>query len=177
MNGYKRPVRATAFGSRQRRVTGDQYDNFSVDFEYENGVHLHSMCRQIDGCSNNVSEEVRGTKGYWRSADDAIFDLAGNKIWEFDYDAMRATYQQENAYVLEHVDWVNHIRKGEMHNEATECGLSSLCGVMGRVAAYTGDTIEWDAISAADLDLLPEKLELGKMDMKQYTVPVPGTGK
>jgi hypothetical protein len=64
-----------------------------------------------------------------------------------------------------------------MHNEATECGLSSLCGVMGRVAAYTGDTIEWDAISAADLDLLPEKLELGKMDMKQYTVPVPGTGK
>ena len=64
-----------------------------------------------------------------------------------------------------------------MHIEAGECGLSSLCGVMGRVAAYTGDTIEWDAISAADLDLLPEKLELGKMDMKQYTVPVPGTGK
>ena len=177
MNGYKRPVRATAFGSRQRRITGDQYDNFSVDFEYENGVHLHSMCRQIDGCSNNVSEEVRGTKGYWRSADDAIFDLAGNKIWEFDYDAMRATYKQENAYVLEHVDWVNHIRKGEMHNEATECGISSLCGVMGRVAAYTGDTVEWDAISAAELDLVPEKLELGKMDMGKYTVPVPGTGK
>ena len=31
-SGYK-PKRATAFGSRQRRVTGDQYDNFSVDFE------------------------------------------------------------------------------------------------------------------------------------------------
>ena len=177
MNGYKRPVRATAFGSRQRRITGDQYDNFSVDFEYENGVHLHSMCRQIDGCSNNVSEEVRGTKGYWRSADDAIFDLDGNKIWEFDYDAMRATYAQENAYVLEHVDWVNHIRKGEAHNEATECGISSLCGIMGRVAAYTGDTVEWDAISAAELDLLPEKLELGPMDMSKYTVQVPGTGK
>ena len=177
MNGYKRPVRATAFGSRQRRITGDQYDNFSVDFEYENGVHLHSMCRQIDGCSNNVSEEVRGTKGYWRSADDAIFDLAGNKIWEFDYDTMRATYHQENAYVLEHVDWVNHIRKGEAHDEATECGLSSLCGIMGRVAAYTGETVEWDAISAAELDLLPEKLELGKMDMSAYTVKVPGKGK
>ena len=177
MNGYKRPVRATAFGSRQRRITGDQYDNFSVDFEYENGVHLHSMCRQIDGCSNNVSEEVRGTKGYWKSADDAIFDLAGNKIWEFDYDAMRATYKQENAYVLEHVDWVNHIRKGEPHNEATECGISSLCGVMGRVAGYTGDTVEWYAISASELDLLPEKLELGKMDMSAYTVKVPGKGK
>ena len=48
---------------------------------------------------------------------------------------------------------------------------------MGRVAAYTGDTVEWDAISASELDLLPEKLELGKMDMGKYTVPVPGTGK
>ena len=69
MIGYKHPIKATGFGSRQRRVTGDQFDNFSVDFEYENGVHLHSMCRQIDGCSNNVSEEVHGTKGYWKSAE------------------------------------------------------------------------------------------------------------
>ena len=48
---------------------------------------------------------------------------------------------------------------------------------MGRVAAYTGETVEWDAIGAAELDLLPEKLELGKMDMSKYTVPVPGSGK
>ena len=27
-----KPVSATGFGSRQRRITGDQYDNFSVDF-------------------------------------------------------------------------------------------------------------------------------------------------
>ncbi|MBT4484385.1 MAG: Gfo/Idh/MocA family oxidoreductase, partial [Candidatus Latescibacteria bacterium] len=57
------PVKAVGFGSRQRRVTGDQYDFFSVDFEYENGMHLHSMCRQIDGCANNVSEYLVGTKG------------------------------------------------------------------------------------------------------------------
>ena len=177
MFGYKHPIKATAFGSRQRRITGDQYDFFSVDFEYENGIHLHSMCRQIDGCSNNVSEEVHGTKGYWKSADDAIYDLQGNKIWEFDYDAMRAEFKQEDPYVLEHVDWVNHIRKGTVHDEASECGMSSLCGVMGREAAYTGQTIEWDTISASDLDYLPEKLEMGKMDMKSYTVAKPGTGK
>jgi hypothetical protein len=55
--------------------------------------------------------------------------------------------------------------------------MSSLCGVMGREAAYTGQTIEWDAISAADLDYLPEKLEIGKMDMSKYTVQVPGSAK
>ena len=177
MFGYKHPIKATAFGSRQRRVTGDQYDFFSVDFEYENGIHLHSMCRQIDGCSNNVSESVHGTKGYWSSADHAIRDLKGNVLWQFDKDAAEAEFKQQDPYVLEHVDWVNHIRKGTAHDEASECGLSSLCGVMGREAAYTGQTIEWDTISAADLDYLPEKLEIGPMDMSKYTVPVPGTAK
>ena len=60
----KFPVKAVGFGSRQRRITGDQYDNFSVDFEYENGMHVHSMCRQINDCANNVSERVHGTKGF-----------------------------------------------------------------------------------------------------------------
>lgn len=40
-----------------------------------------------------------------------------------------------------------------------------------RESAYTGNTITWDEISAAALDYLPEKLELGKMDMSKYTVP------
>ena len=177
MFGYKHPIKATAFGSRQRRITGDQYDFFSVDFEYENGIHLHSMCRQIDGCSNNVSEYVHGTKGYWSSADHAIRDLQGNILWQFNKEAAEAEFKQQDPYVLEHVDWVNHIRKGTAHDEASECGMSSLCGVMGREAAYTGQTIEWDTISAADLDYLPEKLEIGPMDMSNYTVQVPGSAK
>ncbi len=173
----KHPVKATAFGSRQRRVTGDQFDNFSVDFEYENGVHLHSMCRQIDGCSNNVGEFVHGTRGTWNSSDFVIRDLQGNELWKFDEEAAKAEFQQHNPYVLEHVDWVNHIRKGEAHVEAGETGLSSLCGIMGREAAYTGRTVTWDEISASELDYMPEKLELGTMDMSLYTVPVPGAAK
>ena len=177
MTGYKHPIKATGVGSRQRRVTGDQYDNFSIDFEYENGIHLHSFCRQIDGCSNRVAETIHGTKGYWCSEEFVIRDLKDNILWQFDKEAAEAKFEQNNPYVLEHVDWVNHIRKGEAHVEAGECGLSSLCGVMGREAAYSGQTIEWDAISAADLDYLPEKLEIGAMDMSKYTVPVPGSGK
>lgn len=173
----KHPISATGFGSRQHRITGDQYDNFSVDFEYEGGVHLHSMCRQIDGCSNNVSEVVRGTRGWWNSNDFAIRDWQGNILWQFDPEAEKTQYKQTNPYVLEHVDWVNHIRKGETHVEAGECGMSSLCGVMGREAAYTGATVTWDEMSASPLDYLPEKLELGSMDMSKNTVPVPGAGK
>ena len=172
-----KPVKATGVGARHRRITGDQYDQFSIDFEMENGIHLHSMCRQIDGCSNNVSEFIQGTKGSWNSADHEIKDLAGNVIWKFDAEAEKAAHTQTNPYVLEHVDWVNHIRKGTTHDEATECAISCLAGVMGREAAYTGNTVTWDEISASNLDYMPEKLELGKMDMSDYVVMVTGKAK
>ncbi len=173
----RHPLTATGFGSRQRRVTGDQYDNFSVDFDYGGGVHLHSMCRQIDGCSNNVTEQIHGKLAWWNSDDFAIRDYSDNILWQYDREAEKAEHSQTNPYVLEHVDWINHIRRGEAHDEAAECAMSSLCGVMGRESAYAGSTVTWDEISASPLDYLPEKLELGKMDMSKYTVQVPGAKK
>ena len=176
MSGYK-VAKATGFGARHRRITGDQYDQFSIDFEMENGVHLHSMCRQIDGCSNAVGEIIYGTKGSWNSFDHEIKDLDGNVVWKFDNEKAETEFKQHNPYVLEHVDLVNHIRKGEPIDEATACAMSTLAGVMGRTAAYTGDTVTWDAMSQSELDYLPEKLELGPMDMSDYTVQVPGKAK
>ena len=176
MSGYK-VAKATGFGARHRRITGDQYDQFSIDFEMENGVHLHSMCRQIDGCSNAVGEMIYGTKGSWNSFDHEIKDLDGNVVWKFDNEKAETEFRQHNPYVLEHVDLVNHIRKGEPIDEATACAMSTLAGVMGRTAAYTGDTVTWDAMSQSELDYLPEKLELGPMDMSDYTVQVPGKAK
>ena len=60
------PVRAVGMGGRQVRTApefGQIFDHFAIDYEYPNGVHVLSMCRQIDGCENNVSEAVVGTKG------------------------------------------------------------------------------------------------------------------
>ncbi len=174
MSGLK-PVKATAFGARHRRETGDQYDMFSVDFEMENGIHLHSMCRQIDGCSNNVGEFIQGTKGSWNSYTNEIKDLAGNVIWKFDAEAEKAAYKQTNPYVLEHVDWVNHIRKGTAHDEATQCAISCLAAVMGRESAYTGASVTWDEASKSAQDYMSEfKHEYGKQDLDKCVVMVPG---
>lgn len=176
MSGYK-VAKATGFGARHRRITGDQYDQFSIDFEMENGVHLHSMCRQIDGCSNAVGEIIYGTKGSWNSFDHEIKDLEGNVVWKFDKEKAEAEFRQHNPYVLEHVDLVNHIRKGEPIDEATACAMSTLAGVMGRTSAYTGDTVTWDDMSQSGQNYLPEKLEIGPVDMSGYTVQVPGKAK
>lgn len=80
-----------------------------------------------------------------------------------------------NDYVLEHVDWVNHIRKGTMHDEATDCANSCLAGIMGREAAYTGAAVTWDAMVQSEQDYMSEfKQEMGKQDMDKCVVPVPG---
>lgn len=182
-SGYK-PASATAFGSRQRRITGDQYDSFSTDFVCDNGVHFQSMCRQIDGCANNVSEFIQGTKGSWESGGGAngncvIKDLQGNVIWKYDLEAEKAQYKQTNPYVLEHVNWINCIRQGNPIMQAEETAVSNLAAIMGRESAYTGKMVTWDEISAASLNYVPENPELGKVDMTQplYQVPVPGTPK
>lgn len=172
-----KPVKAVGFGSRQRRITGDQYDNFSVDFTMENGIHLHSMCRQTDGCANNVSEFIQGTKGSWygnQGSDAVIKDLQGNEIWRFDKDAEKKEFKQTNPYVLEHVNWINHIRSKKVIDQASETAISNMAAIMGRESAYTGAETTWEVMIASPLNYTPADLNLGKMDMKGFTVPMPG---
>lgn len=171
-----KPVSAVGFGSRQRRVTGDQYDNFSIDFTMENGIHLHSMCRQINGCANNVSEFIQGTKGSWSSNGGFVIkDLAGNEIWKYDGEAEKTAFKQTNPYTLEHVNLINCIRSNKPIEQASETAISNMGGIMGREAAYTGQQVTWDAMTAAQLDYTPADLNIGKMDMSRFTVPVPGS--
>jgi hypothetical protein len=66
MNWYldKNPVKAIGWGGRQRRVTGDQYDFFSIEYIYDNGMHTHCAARQISGCSKLTKVQIVGTEGY-----------------------------------------------------------------------------------------------------------------
>jgi predicted dehydrogenase len=172
-----KPVSAVSFGSRQRRITGDQFDSFSTDFIMENGIHLHSMCRQIDGCANNVSEFIQCSNGslYTDSGNNAVMkDLAGNEIWKYDFAAEQAQYKQHDPYTLEHVNWINHIRAGKTIDQASETAVACMAAIMGRESAYSGAETTWDAMTASSLDYMPKDLNIGKMDMSGFTVPVPG---
>jgi len=175
----KKPVKAVGFGARHRRLTGDQYDEFSIDFEYEGGVRLHSMCRQIDGCKNNVSEFIQGTRGSWSSAgsNHEIKDLLGNVIWKTDGEKEKIDHKQTDPYTLEHVDFINHIRANKPLNQAVETAISCLTAIMGRESAYTGNEVTYDEIFNSNVTHMPAKLELGAYDMKAYTVPVLGKPK
>ena len=170
---HLKPVKCVGFGAQHRRPTGDQYDMFSVDYIYEGGIHVHSMCRQINGCAGNVSERIQGSKGVWTS-NGVITDLKGNELWKFDYDKEKEDFKQTNPYVLELVNWVNHIRSNKPINQAEETAIATLTAIMGRISAYTGAEVTWDQVLAMDMNLVPDNPEFKNMDMKQYAVAVPG---
>ena len=171
-----KPVKCTGFGAHHRRVTGDQYDMFSVDYTYEGGIHLHSMCRQIDGCAGPVAERIQGTKGVWTSAG-VITDLKGNELWKFDREKEKEEFATNNPTVLELANWVDRIRTNKPINLAEETAISSLTAMMGRISAYTGAEVTWEEIMAMDMNLLPEDLVLKNMDMSKFARPVPGKAK
>ena len=161
------PVKAVGVGARMRRVTGDQYDFFSIDFEMENGMHVHSMCRQINGCANNVSEWVVGTRGY-SNCRDTIFNRKGEGVWKYDGPKI-------NPYVQEHIDLVTAIRTEKPFVEAENTAVSTLVAIMGREAAYTGREITWDEMMASNMRLGPESYAMGPVGI-EAVIPVPGTG-
>jgi predicted dehydrogenase len=172
------PSSAVGFGSRQRRVTGDQFDNFSVDFVYDNGMHMHSMCRQINGCVNNVSEFIMGTQGY-TNCQNKIFDLAGNEIYSYPYPLDEKGEPQKsvavNPYDQEHIDLVTCIRENKPVNEAEAIAMSCMVAIMGRVSAYTGKKVTMEEMMNSDLKLGPDTFVMGDVGiMKNVVIPVPG---
>ncbi len=167
----KHPIKSIGFGSRQRRLTGNQYDMFSVDFLYEDDIHYHSMCRQINGCENNVSDLIRGTKGY-TNCQNTIYNHDASIKWTFDY-GNEDNRLQISPYDQEHIDWVTAIRTEKPVNETQAIAESTMTGIMGRVSAYTGKGITWEEMMNSDLYLSPKYYDFGKVDIDK-DVPVPG---
>jgi myo-inositol 2-dehydrogenase / D-chiro-inositol 1-dehydrogenase len=162
------PVRAVGMGGRQVRVEpayGHIFDHFAVDYEYENGAHLMSMCRQIDGCEKNVSEAVVGTRGAAMLAASNRYQITGEKVWSF------ARQQDNEPYVQEHTDLIESIRAGRYVNELKTVAESTLTAIMGRMSTYTGKAVTWEQAFNSTESLMPAKLEWGPLAVPPVAVP------
>ncbi len=170
----ERPIEARGYGGRARRLTGDIFDFFSVDYYYESEKRMFATARQMDGCAGRVHERIYGTKGiaYLNDRNDIVIrDLEGNVLWEYDYEAKPV----KNPYVQEHIHLVESIRLGLKINQAEELAYSTQIAIQGREAAYTGKAITWDEIMASDLKFGPETYALGPLPFyKEGQCPVPG---
>ncbi len=166
------PVKAVGYGGRARRLTGDIFDFFSVDYRYANNKRMMATARQIDGCDNNVSESILGTKGVlYTDGGMRIENFQGEVIWKYDYEANPV----KNAYDQEHVHLVESIRLNKKINQAEALANSTMVAILGREAAYTGKVITWDEIMSSDLRYGPTEYVLGPLpEYTEGVAPIPG---
>ncbi len=163
------PAKVVAVGGRARRPTGDQYDFFSMDYELPNGVHVHSMCRQIDGCTNNISRFVVGTDG-WSNCSDTIWNAKGEVVWQY---PEQEKEKDNPPQVQEHIDLIAAIRTGNRVNLTAETAKSTLTAIMARDSAYTGLEVTWDEMMKSEQRLGPTEYVMGPVDIKAEP-PIPG---
>jgi predicted dehydrogenase len=166
------PTKVIASGGRAQRVDGDQFDYFNSQFTYPNGGILESMCRQIDGCANDISEYVVGTEGY-TNCKNTIFDLTGKVVWKYQEPGQDPGKTKFSSMDQEHVDFVTAIRTNQPINEAEHVAHSTLTAIMGRTAAYTGKEVTWDEMMDSNERLGPTEYAMGPVPIKAE-VPVPG---
>jgi predicted dehydrogenase len=172
----RHPESAIGFGGRARRLTGDQYDFFSIDFDFGKGLFSHSFSRQIDGCANAMGEFIMGTEGYTNCVN-AVYNLDGSVKWEYQYpkdsNGKPTNTVKISPYVQEHIHLVTAIRTNQPVQEAERTAISTLTAIMGRTAAYTGRKVTWDEMMTSPEILGPEVLEMGPVG-QEYLTPVPG---
>jgi predicted dehydrogenase len=165
------PLKAVGLGGRQVRTGpefGQIYDHFAVDYEFPNGVHVMSHCRQIEGCANNVSEAVTGTKGAWVSGG---YRITGEQPWRFGDGAARQARGRRNGdnepYQAEHVALIQSIRDNRPINDLKNVAESTLTAIMGRMSTYTGREVTWQQALESQQTLMPAQLDM------HMTLPVP----
>ncbi|HEC03473.1 MAG TPA: Gfo/Idh/MocA family oxidoreductase [Phycisphaerales bacterium] len=161
------PVQCLGVGGRQAR-TGPEYgnifDHFAVEYEYPNGIRVLSMCSQMKGTTEKVAERIVGTKGSTYTTRGVGY-IEGQNPYKYDGPRYSADERQ-------FADLIESIRNGKPINEGKRVAESTLTAIMGRISAYTGRAVSWDwVMNASQLDLRPEKYELGELPVRPVAIP------
>ena len=160
------PKSATGMGGREVRTGpewGNIFDHFAIDFEYDNDVRVTSWCRQIDGCTGKVAEEIVGTQGVLRT-DGGRAIITGESPWR--------TKGGRNPYEQEHVDLIASITgSGPYLNEGRRVAESTMTAVMGRDSAYSGKKLTWAEAINSDGRLGPDDYAFGPLPVRPVSVP------
>jgi len=175
------PVKAQGMGGREVRKGkdhGEIYDHHFVEFQYADGSILNSQCRHIPGTMSKVDELLIGTKGKIFCGAGHIKDHAGKVLYQFD------TKTENNPYQTEHDELFAAIARGEYKFADTENGAkSTMTAVMGRMATYSGQVMDWDKLLNSGISIMPKEYDWNAApptmpdDDGKYPIAMPGKTK
>jgi predicted dehydrogenase len=161
------PLKAVAVGGRQTpNNQGDIYDHMFVVYEYPDDVRAFVGQRQIAHTYSENSDYLMGSAGFGHIPG---ITLKGKENWRF-------KGQTTDMYQNEHDALFASIRSGKLINDGDRMAKSTLMGIMGRMAAYTGQEITWEQALNSQEKLVPDQLDW-KMKLDIAPMAVPGTTK
>ena len=163
--------RSSSFGE----VFGDMFDHHTAVYEYESGVRLYALCRTQNGCYNNSTDIIMGTKGTCYLGPCKI---EGETNWRYHG-------PRDNPYQLEQNALIDSVRKGEPINSGYHMVNSTMIGVLGQIACYTGKATTWEESQKSDLQYGPAPEDASFQTTPpstpgatgNYPLPLPGISK
>lgn len=145
------PASAVAVGGRQiPALGGNIWDHIEVNYEWDNDAGTRGFLaqRQIAGCYNENGLVIQGTKGSAHISPRGVY-ISGENAWKYEGD-------KPNMYQVEHDEFFASLRKGEPLNDGDRMMSSTLMGIMGRMAGYTGRKVTWEMALNSQEVLVPE---------------------
>ncbi|MBG87561.1 MAG: oxidoreductase [Verrucomicrobiales bacterium] len=160
------PINAVAIGGQQNPRWGNTFDNAFVTYEYANGIRGYLASRSINGCYDENGDEVVGTNGIFKFQQRRPV-ITGETNWRYK-GPTRSMHQVELDALI------GSIRSGKPINDGKRMARTTLMGILGRMAAYTGKKVSWEAAMQSTQALLPDGLALNSTVTDQ-PLAMPGT--
>jgi len=181
------PVSAQGQGGRQVRTEADQlFDHYAVEYSFGDGTRLFAQGRHQANTWGFFGDVIHGAKGSAVLGEGipqpkiykAHQQSAENQIWEYQGPPC-------NQYQKEHDLLFAAIREDKPYNETERCAYAAMTGILGRMAAESGQLITWEQALASDLELAPglDQYTMGsdapvKADEQgRYPIALPGITK
>jgi predicted dehydrogenase len=166
------PVRAVGVGGRQVRTgpeCGNIYDHHAVTYEFASGARCFSVCRQWDHTPPEVTDTIFGTGGrasLLGPSKRTSWVIEGKTPWR-----VPRTAKEGNMYQQEHDEFFASIRDAKPKNDGDWMSKSTLMGIMGRMATYTGEVVSWEQALNSKEDLSPRNYAFGPNPVPPPAVP------
>ena len=165
--------RSSSFGE----VYGDMFDHHTAVYEYASGTRLYALCRTQHGCYGNSSDVIMGSKGTCY-LDSRRPRVEGKTNWQYDGPG-------NNPYDAEQKALIDSVVSGKPINSGYHMVGSTMIGVLGQIACYTGVATQWDEAYKLDLQYgpPPEESNFGiepptlPDETGNYPLPLPGVTK
>jgi myo-inositol 2-dehydrogenase/D-chiro-inositol 1-dehydrogenase len=164
------PLKAVAVGGRQTpNNEGNIFDHMFVTYEWPDDVRVFLGQRQIGNTYSDNSDYLMGSEGVGKSTWTSVY-TKGKEKWHY-----KAPGEKLSMYQIEHNELFASIRSGKPINDGHWMAQSTLVGIMGRMAAYTGQEVTWEQAMNSKEKLVPDhldwkmKLEIPKMAMPGVT--------